>query len=183
MSKADVAAQEWVAQSDSTALGTVPRARAVSGPSANEMVLPLVCSPNRLPPLADVAGTLDRMLGHLMESRPSRGVGLARAVREWAGFRKDPGRFSKMSVQMGLLGDERGYLVLDYSKNLITEATVRLLCDVARERGVEKMRDAMFSGEKINFTEGRAVLHTALRNRSGRPGEGGAGRAHEHGAL
>ncbi len=54
-------------------------------------------------------------------------------------------------------------LFLDYSKNRITEETVRLLLDLARERDVAGRRDAMFRGEKINETERRAVLHVALR--------------------
>jgi glucose-6-phosphate isomerase len=54
-------------------------------------------------------------------------------------------------------------LYLDFSKNRITDETVRLLLQLARERGVEERRDAMFLGEKINITEGRAVLHLALR--------------------
>ncbi|PRC94193.1 glucose-6-phosphate isomerase [Solimicrobium silvestre] len=58
---------------------------------------------------------------------------------------------------------------LDYSKNRITETTKELLCDFARQQQVELQRDAMFSGEKINFTEQRAVLHTALRAPSNTP--------------
>ena len=54
-------------------------------------------------------------------------------------------------------------IYLNYSKNLITEKTVKLLFDLARESGVEERRDAMFRGEKINITENRAVLHVALR--------------------
>jgi glucose-6-phosphate isomerase len=54
-------------------------------------------------------------------------------------------------------------IYLDYSKNLITEKTLKLLMDLARESGVEQRRDAMFRGEKINITENRAVLHVALR--------------------
>jgi glucose-6-phosphate isomerase len=54
-------------------------------------------------------------------------------------------------------------LFLDYSKNRITEETVRLLIELAKERGVAERRDAMFRGEKINITENRAVLHVALR--------------------
>ena len=53
--------------------------------------------------------------------------------------------------------------ILDYSKNRITDETVRLLLQLARERGVAERRDAMFRGEKINVTEQRAVLHVALR--------------------
>jgi len=54
-------------------------------------------------------------------------------------------------------------LYLDYSKNRVTDETVRLLLQLARERGVSERRDAMFRGDKINTTERRAVLHIALR--------------------
>ena len=54
-------------------------------------------------------------------------------------------------------------LFLDYSKNRVTDETLLLLLELADETGVAKKRDAMFAGEKINVTEGRAVLHTALR--------------------
>ncbi|XP_064598731.1 glucose-6-phosphate isomerase-like [Liolophura sinensis] len=62
-----------------------------------------------------------------------------------------------------------GDLLLDYSKNLIDEEVFKRLLQLAKDRQVEQMRDAMFSGEKINFTENRAVLHVALRNRSNTP--------------
>ncbi len=58
-------------------------------------------------------------------------------------------------------------LHVDLSKNLIDQDIVRALLDLAREVGVEKRRDAMFAGEKINVTEGRSVLHTALRRPKG----------------
>jgi glucose-6-phosphate isomerase len=58
---------------------------------------------------------------------------------------------------------ETGSLYLDYSKNRITDETLRLLTQLANERGVAARRDAMFRGEKINITEKRAVLHVALR--------------------
>lgn len=77
-------------------------------------------------------------------------------------FAKDPERFNEFSVSLG------DFLV-DYSKNRITKETMSLLVELAKETGVEAMRDKMFSGEKINITENRAVLHTALRNRSDRP--------------
>lgn len=54
-------------------------------------------------------------------------------------------------------------LYLDYSKNRVTQDTLNLLLALARERGVEARRDAMFAGKKINTTERRAVLHIALR--------------------
>ena len=77
-------------------------------------------------------------------------------------FAKDPSRFTTFSLR---LGD----LLLDYSKNRITAETMDLLRSLAREAGVEAMRDKMFAGEPINLTEGRAVLHVALRNFSSRP--------------
>ena len=77
-------------------------------------------------------------------------------------FAADPNRFEEFSVSLN-------NLLLDYSKNRITAETMDLLIKLAREAGVEKAREAMFSGEKINITENRAVLHTALRNRSNRP--------------
>jgi glucose-6-phosphate isomerase len=60
-------------------------------------------------------------------------------------------------------------LLLDYSKNLIRPQTMKLLVKLAKDSGVEILRDAMFAGDKINLTEDRAVLHTALRNRGERP--------------
>ncbi len=77
-------------------------------------------------------------------------------------FAEDAKRFDAFSVLFGSI-------LFDYSKNRITPETVRLLLDLARETKVEDMRQKMFSGEKINLTEGRAVLHTALRNRSDKP--------------
>ncbi len=73
-------------------------------------------------------------------------------------FASDAGRAERFAV-------EAAGLFLDYSKNRITDATVRMLADLARARGVEAQRDAMFSGEKINVSENRAVLHVALRAR------------------
>ena len=60
-------------------------------------------------------------------------------------------------------------LLLDYSKNLIADETISLLCDLAKEVDLENWRDRMFTGEKINNTENRAVLHTALRNKTNEP--------------
>ncbi|MBV95902.1 Glucose-6-phosphate isomerase, partial [Eschrichtius robustus] len=67
------------------------------------------------------------------------------------------------------LDTNHGHILLDYSKNLVTEAVMQMLVDLAKSRGVEAARERMFSGEKINFTEDRAVLHVALRNRSNTP--------------
>ena len=77
-------------------------------------------------------------------------------------FARDPGRFERYSLSSA-------NVLLDYSKNRITDDTLSLLFSLARERDVEEWRDRMFRGEKINITEGRAVLHVALRNRSNRP--------------
>jgi Glucose-6-phosphate isomerase len=77
-------------------------------------------------------------------------------------FAADPDRFDRFSM-------EACGLLFDYSKNRITEETRALLLDLARQQRVEEWRDRMFAGEKINITEDRAVLHTALRNRSNRP--------------
>jgi glucose-6-phosphate isomerase len=71
-------------------------------------------------------------------------------------FADDPGRGERLVA-------ESAGLYLDYSKNRITDETVRLLIQLAKERGVAERRDAMFRGEKINITENRAVLHVALR--------------------
>lgn len=60
-------------------------------------------------------------------------------------------------------------LFLDYSKNQLTKTTLGLLFDLARQQRVEQQRDAMFAGEKINFTERRAALHTALRSPDNTP--------------
>ncbi|MCG5535813.1 glucose-6-phosphate isomerase [Ectothiorhodospira mobilis] len=71
-------------------------------------------------------------------------------------FARDPGRFPRYTV-------ECGDLLLDYSKNRVTDETLGLLMDLAREMHLPQWREALFSGERINCTEDRAVLHTALR--------------------
>jgi glucose-6-phosphate isomerase len=71
-------------------------------------------------------------------------------------FADDPGRGQRLVA-------EGAGLYLDYSKNRITDETIQLLLQLAKERGVAERRDAMFRGEKINITENRAVLHVALR--------------------
>ncbi len=64
---------------------------------------------------------------------------------------------------------QAGPLFLDYSKNLMTDETMSLLFDLAKQEKLEHYRDAMFSGQEINFTEHRSVLHTALRGQSADP--------------
>ncbi|WP_042387717.1 glucose-6-phosphate isomerase [Streptacidiphilus melanogenes] len=71
-------------------------------------------------------------------------------------FAEDPKRGESSTLQVG-------DLYVDYSKHLVTEETLTLLRKLAEVRGVAALRDAMFRGEKINITENRAVLHTALR--------------------
>ena len=77
-------------------------------------------------------------------------------------FAQDPERFKKFSL-------EHDDIFLDFSKNRITGETLKLLHALAVERDVPGWAGKMFSGEKINITENRAVLHIALRNRSNRP--------------
>lgn len=81
-------------------------------------------------------------------------------------FAEDPERFRNFSLSFGE-GDDT--ILLDYSKNRITGDTVRLLRELASQCEVKEWAGKMFSGEKINITEKRAVLHVALRNRSNRP--------------
>jgi len=77
-------------------------------------------------------------------------------------FAEDPERFNKFSIQFN-------DILLDYSKNRITEETLDLLLRLADFTNLKSWIDKMFTGEKINTTEDRAVLHTALRNRSTKP--------------
>ncbi|MFB2549801.1 glucose-6-phosphate isomerase [Ensifer soli] len=79
-----------------------------------------------------------------------------------AAFSADPERFARFSLT---LGD----LLFDYSKTAVNEAVMAGLVEIARAARVEEKRDRMFSGAIINITEERAVLHTALRNRSNTP--------------
>lgn len=77
-------------------------------------------------------------------------------------FKADIGRFEKFSLRFE-------DLLVDFSKNRITDQTLPLLMELAREVGLEDAIQQMFTGEKINQTENRAVLHVALRNRSNTP--------------
>lgn len=77
-------------------------------------------------------------------------------------FAQDAKRFEKFSLKFA-------DILFDYSKHRITEETLALLFQLAREAKIEDWRGKMFTGEKINITEDRAVLHTALRNRSNKP--------------
>ncbi|HNR47461.1 MAG TPA: glucose-6-phosphate isomerase, partial [Anaerolineaceae bacterium] len=77
-------------------------------------------------------------------------------------FAEDPQRFERFSRRVGAI-------LFDFSKNRITEKTLTLLIDLAHQADLEQWIEAMFTGQKINTTENRAVLHVALRNRSNRP--------------
>ena len=77
-------------------------------------------------------------------------------------FETDPARFDKFNIELN-------EILFDYSKNRITERTMSLLLALAEEADLKTRIDATFSGEKLNNTEDRPVLHTALRNRSNRP--------------
>ncbi len=77
-------------------------------------------------------------------------------------FTADPARANKYTLRL----DD---FMLDYSKNRITDETMPLLVELAKECNIEQKRDEMFSGKRINFTEDRPVLHIALRNRANTP--------------
>ncbi len=77
-------------------------------------------------------------------------------------FANDPKRFERFSIQFE-------DILFDYSKNRISSHTLDLLIKLSEELGIPEKISRMFDGEKINWTENRAVLHTALRNRSNRP--------------
>lgn len=77
-------------------------------------------------------------------------------------FSEDKDRFKKNHI----LFDD---ILVDYSKNRITEETKKNLISLAKEADIESWRDKLFSGEKVNFTEDRSALHTALRNQSSKP--------------
>ncbi len=77
-------------------------------------------------------------------------------------FANDAQRFARFSLQFG-------DILFDYSKNRITDETLTLLLNLARQADLAKWIEAMFTGQKINTTEDRAVLHVALRNRSNTP--------------
>ena len=78
-------------------------------------------------------------------------------------FQANPQRFSQYHVNF------EDQILVDFSKNAVNETTLALLQQLAEECGLAQAKEAMFSGEKINYTENRAVLHTALRNRRNTP--------------
>lgn len=80
-------------------------------------------------------------------------------------FQKDPQRFEKFKRVFNNTAD-KSEILFDFSKNFLTEDTLQLLINLAKEANLEQLRDEMFAGDKINFTEKRAVYHVALRNTS-----------------
>ncbi|MCI0383012.1 glucose-6-phosphate isomerase [Streptomyces sp. CNQ085] len=102
---------------------------------------------------AEGRGRLDRMPQWQALARHREELGEVH-LREL--FAADPRRAERYGVRVG-------DLYLDYSKNLVTDETLRLLRELAEATGVARLREAMFRGERINTTEDRAVLHTALR--------------------
>lgn len=85
-------------------------------------------------------------------------------------FEKDSSRFSKYSLEFFSKGaDGKPAILVDYSKNIINDETLKLLLNLIKDSNVEEWRSKMFNGDKINITENRSVLHVALRNRSNTP--------------
>ena len=78
-------------------------------------------------------------------------------------FKQEQNRFNDYSLTF------ENQILVDFSKNKINQETLKLLCQLAKESALDEAINAMFTGEKINRTENRAVLHTALRNRSNTP--------------
>ncbi|KAK9321690.1 Phosphoglucose isomerase [Lipomyces orientalis] len=89
-------------------------------------------------------------------------VGKSLSVKEL--FKADPDRFSKFSRTF--TNYDGSEILFDFSKNIINEDILQLLIQLAKDANIESLREALFAGEKINFTEHRAVYHVALRNQS-----------------
>ncbi|MDR0303949.1 MAG: glucose-6-phosphate isomerase [Chitinispirillales bacterium] len=106
------------------------------------------------------------MLRNVNPTKTSQWASLEKRVKNGEGgnlkelFNKDKNRFAKFSKTVGFDND----VFVDFSKNLITDEIFNDLISLAKTCGVEEARKSMFLGEKINVTENRAVLHTALRN-------------------
>ncbi|KAK9494626.1 Phosphoglucose isomerase [Lipomyces doorenjongii] len=89
-------------------------------------------------------------------------VGKSISVKEL--FKADPDRFAKFS--RSFINYDGSEILFDFSKNIINEDIFKLLVQLAEDANIESLREAFFAGEKINFTEQRAVYHVALRNQS-----------------
>jgi glucose-6-phosphate isomerase len=83
-------------------------------------------------------------------------------------FEEDPQRFEKYKRVFNNSADG-SEILFDFSKNFLADDTLGLLINLAKEAELEKLRDEMFAGDKINFTEKRAVYHVALRNVTNQP--------------
>ena len=109
----------------------------------------------------------DRTVSKLTRSDEWRALEAQAEIMKNAHLRdlfRDTKRFETLSIDNRELG-----MLLDYSKNLVSGATLEMLRNLAAAAGVEEKTAAMFAGEKINWTEDRAVLHVALRNRANSP--------------
>jgi glucose-6-phosphate isomerase len=110
------------------------------------------------PDQGEMSGVLHRPVGRLLQAHQAQMA--PQLMRDL--FAADPARFERYSLQVG-------DILLDYSKNRITDETMDLLVRLAEEADVAGWRARMFGGDRINNTENRAVLHVALRNRSDEP--------------
>ena len=99
-------------------------------------------------------------------------------TKAWAALKKHHAQMKKLSLADLFQADKQRFeqfslqledILVDFSKNNLTKKTIDLLTDLARQTKVEEAIQKMFSGEAINETEDRAVLHVALRNRSDEP--------------
>ena len=115
--------------------------------------------------MADFAQTSDLASWQALKAHHET-LGRNIVLREF--FQADPSRFEKFTRTFAN-GADGSEILFDFSKNFITEDTLDLLVKLAKECGLEKLRDDMFKGEKINFTEQRAVYHVALRNVTNQP--------------
>src|SRR5690606_22952988 len=127
--------------------------RAARGPGGGLMAGSLADGTPLAPPPGARAGAWRALEEH------RRRIERVRVAELFAG---DPGRFERLSFEVA-------GLLVDLSKHRVTDETLELLTALARAAGVEALRDAMFAGAPINLSEGRAVMHVALRNRSARP--------------
>ncbi|CCU77012.1 unnamed protein product [Blumeria hordei] len=110
--------------------------------------------------------TADKLPSWAILQEQHNAVGKSFVLKEE--FKKDPTRFEKFSFTFSNPEDETE-IFFDFSKNFVTEDILKNLLQIAREANVEQLRDAMFKGDRINFTEDRAVLHVALRNVRDKP--------------
>ena len=111
-----------------------------------------------IPDRGGMSGVLQRPVSRLLQAHQTRMA--TQLMRDM--FMADPARCERFSLQVG-------DMLLDYSKNRITDETMELLVRLAEEADVAGWRERMFRGDRINTTENRAVLHVALRNRSNDP--------------